>query len=131
MAGFDRHYRLFRAESAQAKSRFEAQDWHGQQRGQRDRIAFYDLRVQECESELAQQLPINDLPMDVWRQAKQIYIGLLVDHLQPELAETFFNSVMTSILLRHYYYNDFIFVRPAISTEYIEVRNNVQTSYRA
>ncbi len=131
MAGFDRHYRLFRAESAQAKNRFEAQDWHGQQRGQRDRIAFYDLRVQECESELAQQLPINDLPMDVWRQAKQIYIGLLVDHLQPELAETFFNSVMTSILLRHYYYNDFIFVRPAISTEYIEVRNDVQTSYRA
>ena len=131
MAGFDRHYRLFRAESALAKSRFEAKDWHGQQRGHRDRIAFYDLRVQECESALAQQFPISDLPMDVWRQAKQIYIGLLVDHLQPELAETFFNSVMTSILLRHYYHNDFIFVRPAISTEYIEVRNDVQTSYRA
>ena len=27
--GFDRHYRLFRAESARAKHRFETQDWHG------------------------------------------------------------------------------------------------------
>lgn len=131
MAGFDRHYRLFRAESARAKERFEAQDWHGQQRGHSERIAFYDLRVQECEAKLKQQFAIDSLPTDVWRQAKQLYIGLLVDHLQPELAETFFNSVMTSILLSHYYYNDFIFVHPAISTEYIEIRSGVQTSYRA
>ena len=29
---------------------------------------------------------------------KLAYIGLLVEHLQPELAETFFNSVMTRLL---------------------------------
>jgi isocitrate dehydrogenase kinase/phosphatase len=44
----------------------------------------------------------------------------LVDHHQPELAETFFNSVTTKILHRSYFQNDFIFVRPAVSTEYIE-----------
>ncbi|HEY1230370.1 MAG TPA: isocitrate dehydrogenase kinase/phosphatase AceK regulatory subunit, partial [Ramlibacter sp.] len=38
--GFNRHYRLFRRESAAAKQRFEQADWHGQQRAQRDRIAF-------------------------------------------------------------------------------------------
>jgi isocitrate dehydrogenase kinase/phosphatase len=43
-----------------------------------------------------------------------------VDHHQPELAETFFNSVTTKILHRSYFQNDFIFVRPAVSTEYIE-----------
>jgi len=48
------------------------------------------------------------------------YIGLLVDHFQPELAETFFNSVTTKILDRSYFQNEFIFVRPAVSTEYIE-----------
>ncbi len=32
MDGFDRHYRLFRAESARAKHRFETSDWSGQQR---------------------------------------------------------------------------------------------------
>jgi isocitrate dehydrogenase kinase/phosphatase len=36
------------------------------------------------------------------------------------LAETFFNSVTTKILHRTYFHNEFIFVRPAVSTEYIE-----------
>jgi isocitrate dehydrogenase kinase/phosphatase len=58
--------------------------------------------------------------MEVWQQVKLLYIGLLVDHHQPELAETFFNSVTTKILHRSYFQNDFIFVRPAVSTEYIE-----------
>ena len=34
--GFDRHYRLFRTESARAKHRFETADWHDQQRDQRE-----------------------------------------------------------------------------------------------
>ena len=38
----------------------------------------------------------------------------------PSCAETFFNSVTTKILHRSYFHNDFIFVRPAVSTEYIE-----------
>lgn len=59
-------------------------------------------------------------PMDVWHQVKLHYIGLLVNHHQPELAETFFNSVTTKILHRTHFHNDFIFVRPAVSTEYIE-----------
>ncbi|MGK9872164.1 bifunctional isocitrate dehydrogenase kinase/phosphatase, partial [Salmonella enterica subsp. enterica] len=57
---------------------------------------------------------------EIWRQIKLHYIGLLTNHHQPELAETFFNSVFTRILHRSYFNNDFIFVRPAISTEYIE-----------
>ncbi len=36
--GFNRHYQLFRTESARARHRFETSDWHGQQRGQRERI---------------------------------------------------------------------------------------------
>ncbi|MDO5652739.1 MAG: bifunctional isocitrate dehydrogenase kinase/phosphatase [Brachymonas sp.] len=129
--GFDRHYRLFRAESARAKHRFETQDWHGQQQGQRERIEFYDIRVRECERRLEREFNAAKVPMDVWHQAKLFYISLLVDHLRPELAETFFNSVTTGILNRNYYYNDFIFVRPAISTEYLEIRNDVgQTAYR-
>jgi len=60
------------------------------------------------------------LSMDVWQQVKLHYIGLLTNHHQPELAETFFNSVTTRVLHRSYFNNDFIFYRPAVSTEYIE-----------
>ena len=45
--GFNRHYRLFRTESARAKHRFETCDWHGQQRAQRERTEFYAKRVRE------------------------------------------------------------------------------------
>ena len=120
MDGFNRHYRLFRTESARAKHRFETADWHGQQRAQRERIEFYDLRVKEATARLEKEFKAGEQPMDVWQQVKLHYIGLLVDHHQPELAETFFNSVTTKILHRTHFHNDFIFVRPAVSTEYIE-----------
>ena len=127
--GFNRHYLLFRAESARAKHRFETADWHGQQRAQRERIEFYDLRVGEAVARLEKEFKAGEQPMDVWHQVKLHFIGLLVDHHQPELAESFFNSVTTKILHRAYFQNDFIFVRPAISTEYIEPRD--APTYRA
>jgi len=130
--GFDRHYRLFRAASAEAKRRLEAGDWHGKQRAQRERIEFYDQRVAEATERLQTEFQAAGLPKDVWQQVKLHYIGLLTDHHQPELAETFFNSVTTKILHRSYFNNDFIFVRPAISTEYIENDEPAsQPTYRA
>jgi len=118
--GFDRHYHLFSQTNLDAKARFEAADWHGQQAAQRERIEFYDKRVEEAAERLQRDFQAGSLAMDVWQQVKLHYIGLLVDHKQPELAETFFNSVTTKILHRSYFHNDFIFVRPAVATEYIE-----------
>ncbi|NJN00663.1 MAG: bifunctional isocitrate dehydrogenase kinase/phosphatase [Aquincola sp.] len=120
MEGFNRHYRLFRETTRLAKQRFEQADWHGQQRAQAQRIEFYDQRVNEAVAQLRADFAIETLSMDTWQQAKLHFIGLLVDHHQPELAETFFNSVTSKLLHRSYFRNDFIFVRPAVSTEYIE-----------
>jgi len=130
--GFDKHYQIFRATSAKAKQRFEKADWHGQQDAQRARIEFYDLRVDETVEALETQYGASKLPMEVWQQIKLFYIGLLTGHHQPELAETFFNSVTIQILHRKYYQNDFIFVRPAVSTEYIDDEDaNGLPSFRA
>jgi isocitrate dehydrogenase kinase/phosphatase len=132
MDGFNRHYKLFRTESARAKHRFETADWHGQQRAQRERIEFYDLRVREASMRLEREFKAGEQGMEIWQQIKLHYIGLLVDHHQPELAETFFNSVTTKILHRSYFQNDFIFVRPAVSTEYIENdESTVRPTYRS
>ena len=118
--GFNRHYTLFRATSAAAKARFEAADWAGQQTAQRARIDFYDMRVLEAAERLRTEFKVGELSQDGWHQVKLQYIGLLTNHHQPELAETFFNSCTAKLLDRTYYRNEFIFVRPAISTEYIE-----------
>src|SRR6478736_1969582 len=130
--GFNRHYQLFRTESARAKHRFETADWHAQQRAQRERIEFYDLRVREAVARLEHEFKAGEQPMAVWHQVKLHFIGLLIDHHQPECAETFFNSVTTKILHRTYFHNDFIFVRPAVSTEFIENDEPAATpTYRA
>ncbi|RGE43795.1 bifunctional isocitrate dehydrogenase kinase/phosphatase [Comamonas testosteroni] len=120
MQGFNQHYRNFSAEAARAKQRFETMDWLGQQRAQRERIEFYDLQVKACIQRLEEEFAASAQTMAVWQQVKLHYIGLMVDHLQPELAETFFNSVTTKILHRTHFQNDFIFVRAAVSTEYLE-----------
>ncbi|HTI19126.1 MAG TPA: bifunctional isocitrate dehydrogenase kinase/phosphatase [Trinickia sp.] len=118
--GFNRHYRAFREAGVHAKTLFETGDWHGVQRLARERIASYDNRVEECVARLEDEYNAENINDEVWQQIKLHYIGLLTSHLQPECAETFFNSVCCKILHRSYFNNDFIFVRPVMSTEYLE-----------
>ncbi len=127
--GFDKHYRLFRQASQQARRYFETADWTTAQQAARARIDYYDQRVQECVHVLQDEYDPEELTDAVWRETKLHYIGLLSGHKQPELAETFFNSVSCIILHRSYYHNDYIFVRPVISTEYIET-DEPQPTYR-
>jgi isocitrate dehydrogenase kinase/phosphatase len=118
--GFNKHYTLFRQTCREARSRFENADWPGVQRAVSERIRFYDDRVDECVERLRDDFDAQHLDDSTWQQVKLLYIGLLLNHKQPELAETFFNSVTTKILHRAYFQNDFIFVRPTISTENLE-----------
>jgi isocitrate dehydrogenase kinase/phosphatase len=127
--GFDHHYTLFRQASQAAKGYFEQADWSTAQRAARERIDFYDKRVQECVHILESQYAPGDFNDATWRETKLHYIGLLTGHKRPELAESFFNSVSCHILHRSYYRNDFLFVRPAVSTEYIETEEP-QPTYR-
>lgn len=120
LEGFNKHYRIFQATSQAAKERFETADWPGVQTANRDRILFYDQRVKEAVEQLEREFQAGTLNDTEWQQIKFYYIGLLTNHKQPELAESFFNSVCCSILHRTYFNNDFIFVRPAVSTEHID-----------
>ncbi len=127
--GFDKHYRLFRVTTQAAKQRFERGDWKAAQEDARERIAYYDKRAKECVQILEDEYESEDLTDEVWREVKLHYMGLLIDHLRPELAETFFNTVCTKLLHRTYFHNDFIFVRPATATDYIE-RDDTPATYR-
>ncbi|WP_237173849.1 bifunctional isocitrate dehydrogenase kinase/phosphatase [Paracandidimonas lactea] len=133
--GFNRHYALFRYGAQRAKSLFESGDWHGIQQLARERIEYYDTRVRECTTVLAAALKGSDARPDdnsyknltpaqeaYWQAVKAEFVTLLAGHRQPECAETFFNSVSCRILHRDYFHNDFLFVRPAIATEYLDSR---------
>ena len=96
--GFNKHYRIFREASREAKDYFEAKQWNGIRELIKGRIDYYDERVKECIFNLEEEFDAVNLHIDVWQQVKLHYIGLLTYHHQPELAETFFNSVITRVL---------------------------------
>jgi len=120
LAGFDKHYRLFREAARQAKRHFEAADWAAMRALARERIQMYDRRVSEAVESVRASYPEAERDESLWPAIKLAYIGLLHEHRQPECAETFYNSVACQVLHRHYYRNEFIFWRPAVATEHLE-----------
>ncbi len=127
--GFNRHYRLIRQYGQQARLLFEAADWKGVHDAVRERIRSYDDRVRETAELLCANYGAARLDDATWQQLKLFYIGQLINHKQPELAETFFNSVCSKILHRTYFHNDYIFARPAVSTQYIQSYPPTYRSY--
>ncbi len=129
LAGFDKHYRLFRDASRQAKRHFEAADWEAMRLLARERIEMYDMRVEESVRSILDRFPEAEVDETLWPRIKLAYIPLLHEHRQPECAETFYNSVACQVLHRRYYRNEFIFWRPAVATEHLEGDEPAYRSY--
>jgi isocitrate dehydrogenase kinase/phosphatase len=118
--GFNRHYRLFRQYSREGKECFEHADWKRAAQVSRERIQGYERRVQETVRKIHEVYPEAARHSEIWPRIKMVFIGKLMNHLQAECAETFYNSVACRVLHRDYYKSEYIFWRPAISTEHLE-----------
>ncbi len=127
--GFDRHYQLFSEITAGAKQRFEDADWAAAQVAARDRISFYDHRIEETLELLRREFDFSGRNDLLWRRIKIEYLRLLPQHHQPELAETYYNSVFCRVFDRRYYNNANIFVWPMISTEHLEAEIPIYRPY--
>jgi len=127
--GFNRHYALFRDCARTAKRHFEARNWLAIAPTSQDRIDFYDRRVLETVARLERDFGCAGIDDARWEEVKRHYIVMLIDHKQPECAETFFNSVSCKILHRTYFHNRCLFVRPAMSTEHIDADPPSYRSY--
>ena len=133
LEGFNKHYALFRECARAGKRHFEAGNWLAIQHVARERIDFYDRRVHEYAERILGEFGFAELDRGeadaLWEQVKLHFIGLLLNHKQPECAVTFFNSVSVKALRRGYFHNRLIFVRPALSTEYIDADPPSYRSY--
>ncbi len=133
LEGFNKHYSLFRYVAQQAKSRFEHGDWQTMRESARQRIDFYDQRVLEAVTRIERNFDLQALEDEerdiLWQAVKMHFVALLADHRQPECAETFFNSVCTKLLHREYFRNQFLFVRPGVSTEHMDADPPSYRSY--
>ena len=131
--GFDNHYRRFRYAAQQAKALYENGRWQSIREQARERIDFYDQRVQEATASIEGDFDLDALSENerdaLWQAVKQSFVTLLAEHRQPECAETFFNSVCTKLLHRDYFQNRFIFVRPGVATDYMDSNPPSYRSY--
>lgn len=127
--GFNRHYTFFRQFSREGKQCFERADWARAARVSRERIQGYEQRVQETVDTIRRDFPEVGENAELWPRIKIVFIGKLMNHLQAECAETFYNSVACRVLHRDYYKGDYIFWRPAISTQYLRGSQPTYRSY--
>ncbi|MDZ7803261.1 isocitrate dehydrogenase kinase/phosphatase AceK regulatory subunit [Thiohalophilus sp.] len=112
-----------------ARDNFIHGDWMASRHAAIRRINLYDSRVREAIRALRQRFDVDVLNAGLWQEIKFHYMGLLYGHRQPELAETFYNSVFVGLFERNYYNNDFIFVRPSVSTERLDSDDPVYHSF--
>ncbi|TNG01117.1 MAG: bifunctional isocitrate dehydrogenase kinase/phosphatase [Gammaproteobacteria bacterium] len=129
LSGFNKHFKIFREVTQQGREHFRRGDWVASRQAACDRISLYDQRVQECITELKQRFNPTELDPVLWQDVKFHYLGLLYRHLQPELAESFYNSVFVGLFERHFYNNNNIFVRPSVSTERLDTDDPVFRSF--
>jgi isocitrate dehydrogenase kinase/phosphatase len=109
--GFERHIYLFSEITQSAQQRFEQCLWSEIQAAAKARNDFYDLRVAETLDTIKQDFFIEKLDDNLWQAVKIAYVDLLTKHNQPELAESFYNSVFCHLFERKYYHNAYIFVK--------------------
>jgi isocitrate dehydrogenase kinase/phosphatase len=129
LAEFDRHYAQYQHITAAARERFCQADWESVQAASRERIDYYDQTVQATTRLLQREYGIGELDEALWHDIKFAYVMRLHQHRQPELAETFYNSVFCGLFDRRYYNNRNIFVRPAVSIEHIDSDTPAYSSY--
>ncbi len=119
LKGFEKHFTIYQSITAGAQERFEKAQWQEIREAARERIHYYDKRTQEAVDKLRIKLHITHLDNPLWKEVKLQYVDLLLNHLQPELAESFYNSVFCRLFDRRYYNNNNIFVRSSVSVEYL------------
>lgn len=129
LAGFNRHFRIFTVYNKKAARYFAHSQFQEAYQASIEQIDLYDTRVQECLDTISATFNIDKLDEELWQAVKIAYMHKLYNHLQPELAESFYNSVFCQLFNRSYYNNDYIFFNAAIHTKDIQTRYPDYRSY--
>ena len=127
--GFDIHYRKFIKLTLKAKGYFEQADWQAIQQLHSKRISQYDKRVVEAIDVLKERIAGQWLQEPEWHEVKIRYQEMLLIHPQPELAESFYNSVYCRLFDRRYYHNDHIFVESRTDWQHYDQQEKIYRRY--
>lgn len=88
-----------------ARERFERQAWRDVQKAAQERIDLYENAVQAVHRTLSERVGYENLTPQIWAEARHNYVVLIQERTDPELCETFFNSIYCD-LFQHQNIND-------------------------
>jgi isocitrate dehydrogenase kinase/phosphatase len=120
LSGFNRHYHTFLYFTQGAPERFSRADYKAVQENSALRIQSYDAKVDDAVTLLKNRFGIKTLDDNIWHWVKDAFAELLDNHHQPELAESFFNSLFCRMFDRRYYLNANIFVKTNVNPQRFE-----------
>lgn len=90
---FVEYMELFHEVTRRASGRFAAQDWAGMQEDASERLEIYRRVRNDTVLEMREVLGERTRDRLLWASMKAVYSGLIAEHENWELAETFFNSI--------------------------------------
>lgn len=127
---FFAEYRLsFQELTLFAQEYFEAADWRAIQKLAAERIDLYSEMVREASLAIIGSLEEKAYESDLWYQAKEYYTRLILQRTDPELAETFYNSVYCSVFKHRNIDNAHMFIRSSLGDHNVHSGEAIYSSY--
>ncbi|MCV2883517.1 bifunctional isocitrate dehydrogenase kinase/phosphatase [Aestuariibacter sp. AA17] len=129
LQGFEKNFRWFGRITKGAQERFEQAQWQATHQAVKERIATYDQSLSDVVAEIYQIIHPHQVDSQFWRHLKLAYVGLLDQHPQYELAETFYNSVIGRIFTHTVVDDALMFLLPSRCFVAGQDRNKVVNSF--
>ncbi len=98
LKGFEAYRVQFAALTLRAQAHFRNADWQGMRADAAKRLDIYQQRLDRVVDTLTGTLPANSNTRAVWRRAKDRFEKQAAATADPDLAETFFNSISRRML---------------------------------
>lgn len=108
--GFESYFADYQNITLGARSRFENADWLGVHAATIQRIDLYKLKVNFVLDTVELVAGEELRNYEFWRDSRKIYAGLIRNHNNFEIAETFYNSVYNAVFRHEQVRNDYAFV---------------------
>jgi isocitrate dehydrogenase kinase/phosphatase len=108
--GFESYFAEFQNITLGARSRFENADWLGIHEATIERLDLYKVKLRAVLGTVELVAGHELRNYDFWRDARRVYAGLIRNHNNFEIAETFYNSVFNAVFQHKQVRNDYAFV---------------------
>ncbi len=98
---FDNYQQQFHEITHRARLRFESRDWHGMHRDMVERLEVREEVIRHIVAEIRGLLGERLYDKALWAQMKAAYLLIIDCRANPQLAETFFNSITRRVFATH------------------------------